>query len=994
MKKYKKQMFEKLISSGFELFPLVGKVPKNKGSWRTSKPLTLNDLTSSFLARFNAGIRIPPGMFVVDVDSWHPEGVNSYEKLKENTGLESFDLLFPTTVTGGKPNPDGIKGSHSFMRLPDPDMKMRWELPKVYPGIQTKQHGGYVVAPGSIHPDTGKPYVWDELTDWYNDAPVAPESIIGVFKKVKRSSSPSVNAFLTAEEVGQNLEQLDPEMFDSNEAWLNLAMSVHYACKGDSGARDIFLSWCRHDPRYNTDDFENRNYARWESFSVDDSEDLISTDYFYKLVTDTFSGQWHGQSPKLDVLEEFAEDFDDDHIEFGGGSVLSDDGSDDSASSGRIHDKKMVEKGEIDDNIHSVDVSGSDGGSGSIGGGNDRRAGQTQQKGEIDDIFNDSDLDSADSGVLDPLGSKRSKQITNRGGSSGDQNIRQDEGRVRRSHGSDPTTRKRKCGDEGSDQEVDPEKPRAEQDTKRPKYQELIDTLTVKSSKSEIDRVLKLAAAKPDLEAVCVRDVARKSDLGKRDIRSDIRRFRIELMNSKKAKGGEELDEFKNRARGTVHYLAMRTLAKRFKKGKTLIYAKDGTYWTHHKTHWSKVSGAWVQGRILQEARRHQDRVDPDATVGNLGSIESIIRAERAQRKDTFNKRAPSIINCQNGEVEIDDYTGEVKFFEKHRPEKMLLNCLDLKYDPSAKCPRMDDFLDKLFEPDISKDDTIRHLWELIGYTIQPNKNIPSWWLFYGPRAANGKSTLIKIIQALVGFDQYVSKPLKTMDNTHATAGLIGKLLYIEDDLAEQTVLPEILKSISEIKKITVNPKSKDEFNFVCTLSLILGSNYHPRISDTTDGTLRRANVFEFNQKFPPGVADIYLADKITNDPEEMSGILNRALAGLQRLRKRKKFEPSKGCQEAERRWMVKSNNYHEFIETMLLKSKTSMAPWAEVFAIHELWCEYQGIERRFRTTRAVLKAKMERNGIVFKRGSRNVMFVHGYEINKEEVDILRQGEE
>ena len=79
----------------------------------------------------------------------------------------------------GPPRPGArTGGSHRFFRLPL-GLRLRGKLA---PGLDLKAAGGYVVAPPSLHPDTGKPYRW--LTaPW--DAPLAsaPEWLLALARR-------------------------------------------------------------------------------------------------------------------------------------------------------------------------------------------------------------------------------------------------------------------------------------------------------------------------------------------------------------------------------------------------------------------------------------------------------------------------------------------------------------------------------------------------------------------------------------------------------------------------------------------------------------------------------------------------------------------------------------------------------------------------------------------------------------------------------------------
>ncbi len=116
----------------------------------------------------NVGIAVPPGMAVVDVDPRH-DGNLTVARLVTKHG----ELASRMAKTGR-----GDGGHHLYFSVNGKEVPT-----SLGDGIEVKRAGaGYVVAPPSIHPDTGQPYVWVDwnqaiapLPDWVYDLfPTAP----------------------------------------------------------------------------------------------------------------------------------------------------------------------------------------------------------------------------------------------------------------------------------------------------------------------------------------------------------------------------------------------------------------------------------------------------------------------------------------------------------------------------------------------------------------------------------------------------------------------------------------------------------------------------------------------------------------------------------------------------------------------------------------------------------------------------------------------------
>ncbi|MGH9868606.1 MAG: phage/plasmid primase, P4 family [Candidatus Polarisedimenticolia bacterium] len=136
------------ISHGWALTPLHGK-KAFLDNWTTlGRPTP--DLMRQWARAGNVGVRTGAvsGIFVIDEDPRNGGDVSS---------LDLPDTLM--SETGGAPAEDGRLGRHFYFRYPD-GVRLGNSSGKLRPGIDTKGEGGQVVLPGSIHPETGRPYRW------------------------------------------------------------------------------------------------------------------------------------------------------------------------------------------------------------------------------------------------------------------------------------------------------------------------------------------------------------------------------------------------------------------------------------------------------------------------------------------------------------------------------------------------------------------------------------------------------------------------------------------------------------------------------------------------------------------------------------------------------------------------------------------------------------------------------------------------------------------
>jgi len=159
---------------GWRVLPVAGKVPLLPGWSRpdgTGAATTDADTIRAWWARWpGAGVGIATGpasnLAVLDVDPRNG-GTESLGRLEERHGALPGTIV---SLTGGSGS-----GFHLYYRSPDRKVTSRANALGV--GLDVKGHGGMIVAPPSVHPDTGRPYAWLGGC-WRDELPVWPEALL------------------------------------------------------------------------------------------------------------------------------------------------------------------------------------------------------------------------------------------------------------------------------------------------------------------------------------------------------------------------------------------------------------------------------------------------------------------------------------------------------------------------------------------------------------------------------------------------------------------------------------------------------------------------------------------------------------------------------------------------------------------------------------------------------------------------------------------------
>lgn len=444
--------------------------------------------------------------------------------------------------------------------------------------------------------------------------------------------------------------------------------------------------------------------------------------------------------------------------------------------------------------------------------------------------------------------------------------------------------------------------------------------------------------------------------------------------------------------------LANTTIEIVFKNGKHIITEPNKQVWAFHKTHWKPMSDEYLGKIVYGVLDTLKTKMTIEAT--EVGLVSMAIRGIRMRSSvltsRLFNTEVyKPVINCSNGEVWINkDGTHTLK---AHNYRSYQLRCLNVDYDPSAKCPLFMQTVAEIFDNFLDGDEMVEYLGEVMGYIIQPYKPDANWWMFRGP-GGDGKSTIIKVLDGILGdalhsADESLLGTGGGGSNNHATTDLVGKLAVVIQELRAGKPLNDSgLKMLAENTKMTANPKGKDTFSFNYIGSLIMCCNFFPVIKDTSEGTVRRANVIPFNRQFVKnGDADSNRTRSILENKDELAGVLNYMLEGYQRYADRGHFSPPESCLYAKDEWLCEANNVVRFVKENIHVSGDEahrMEQGSLVYKRYERWCDNNGVNPKGRNG---FYGDLNNLGIKKKLSTGNTMYLYGGELSME---ILEDSQE
>lgn len=444
--------------------------------------------------------------------------------------------------------------------------------------------------------------------------------------------------------------------------------------------------------------------------------------------------------------------------------------------------------------------------------------------------------------------------------------------------------------------------------------------------------------------------------------------------------------------------LSNKVLEEVFNNKRHILVEPNETVWVYNRTHWELISNKYLEKVVRNALKGLSQNMDINTDETSLiKKATELTKMEAATNVSKLhNTDAPNpIISCKNCEIHINkDGTHSVK---DHSYRSYSTRCLSTEYDPSAKAPLFMQTLREIFANFPDTEDMVRHIGEVFGYIIQPYKNLSSWWLFIGP-GGDGKTTLTEILQGILGNGftpantALINAKISNNDN-HSMTALVGALALVIGDFKKGAVIDdEKIKEYADNKVMQANPKGKDRFNFMYSAGLIVCSNHLPKTTDNSHGFARRVNVVPFNAQFSKtNSQDFDRKAKILGDPEEIAGILNFMLEGLQRLRSRGRFDIPQSCVEASEAWLSQTNNTSRFVKDCVDMTGNVDDCLGDLASLHSMiyasWCEDNDVDSQYRLGKISFKEKLIELGLSVRKGGSNVVKVYGGTLKDVEED-------
>ncbi len=247
------------------------------------------------------------------------------------------------------------------------------------------------------------------------------------------------------------------------------------------------------------------------------------------------------------------------------------------------------------------------------------------------------------------------------------------------------------------------------------------------------------------------------------------------------------------------------------------------------------------------------------------------------------------MLNLANGLLDLDTRT-----LRPHSPEHLTTVQLPVAFDPSATCALWESFTARVLP-----DDCRTLPYELVAASMRGEVSDQQAVLLVGS-GENGKSTLLDAIVAFLGKHNVSSLALQRLDaDKFSVVRLLGKLANICADLpSEHLTSTSTFKALTGGDQLTAERKFQGSFELTPFARLLFSTNFYPQSKDSSHAFFRRWLVLPFDAVIAPTERIEHFAAQLA-DPQELSGVLNRAIEELPAMRQRGGFSQSETTRAA-----------------------------------------------------------------------------------------------
>ncbi|WP_298956010.1 DNA primase family protein [uncultured Methylobacterium sp.] len=324
-------------------------------------------------------------------------------------------------------------------------------------------------------------------------------------------------------------------------------------------------------------------------------------------------------------------------------------------------------------------------------------------------------------------------------------------------------------------------------------------------------------------------------------------------------------------------------------------------------------------------------------SIKRVNAILEIAKTQLIADSHRFDSE-PMLVGSRNGVIDLS-----IGAFS--RPEGINTKRIGTYFDPGAKAPTFDSYLSAVFQGDIEKIEFIRRA---VGYTLTGSVAAQCMFVLIG-RGANGKSTFLNILRALLGdyagtimFQSLMVQKYANRVNDDIASLKGARFVSTQEGEVGQRLAVSRVKELTGGDTIQCRRLYEDFFYMKPEFKIWLSTNDLPDIPGGDDAIWRRLHIIDFPRVFGPDEQDPQLLNKLK---AELPGILNWALEGIRQIGEMNGdfLNPPSSIREVTQLYRDDNDSVKKFMDECCSMKEGVKTMSSLLYRGYQGWCEYNG---------------------------------------------------
>jgi len=323
----------------------------------------------------------------------------------------------------------------------------------------------------------------------------------------------------------------------------------------------------------------------------------------------------------------------------------------------------------------------------------------------------------------------------------------------------------------------------------------------------------------------------------------------------------------------------------------------------------------------------------------SLQSMVTLAKSDRsvARHPDDFDND-PWLCALKNGTLDLR--TGQLR---SHDQKDMITKLAPVAYNPSARCPRWLEFLDMIM---LSRKSLVEFLKRALGSSLTGITSDKAMFILYGPGGDNGKSTMVEVIEMLLGnyarrtpVDTFLKKREGSIPNDIARLRGARFVWAAENDRGVR-LAESLIKEMTGGDRLAARFLHGEFFEFMPTFKIWFATNHKPVIRGDA-AIWRRLKLVPFDYTITKD-KQMKRHEVMAMFQSELPGILNWAIEGCLEWQRDGLGVPDEVI-NATREYEAEQDTFSMFLEERCVRAPNARVMSLALYREYKAWAEEHG---------------------------------------------------